>query len=207
MDYKREHTIETTTQALLIFIKNAVAGKVKTRLANTVGETRALSIYRALLQHTRNVALGVEADRQLFYSDQVESNDEWPAEDFEKFVQQGPDLGARMHEAFQSAFKAHDRVVIIGSDCATLTSQIVNDAFAALEQHDFVIGPALDGGYYLLGMRFFTPVLFENVTWSTDSVFTQTINKINTLGQSYTLLPELSDIDYEEDWNKYGWVL
>ena len=87
----------------------------------------------------------------------------------------------------------------------SLTVEIVQNAFQKLETHDFVIGPADDGGYYLLGMRTFVPTVFDNVVWSTEQVFPKTIENIQQLNQTYALLPTLSDIDYEEDWKKYGW--
>lgn len=193
--------------ALLIFIKNAEKGKVKTRLANTVGEERALEIYLALLAHTRKVAQAVDLDRLLFYSNFIEQTDAWPNEFFQKYVQEGADLGHRMLHAFQEAFKKHEKVVIIGSDCASLSSEILQDAFEQLEHYPFVIGPATDGGYYLLGMTAPEPSLFLDIEWSTDKVLPTTLARIQSLGKSYYLLPELSDIDYEEDWAQYGWKI
>lgn len=193
--------------ALLIFIKNAALGKVKTRLANTVGAAKALQIYRALMAHTRQLACTVSVSRLLFYSNFVDTEDQWSTNDFQKHLQQGNDLGARMQQAFSLAFEQHQKVVIIGSDCASLTSAIINEAFDLLDQHPFVIGPAIDGGYYLLGMNQFTPQLFDNMTWSTDTVLSDTLQRIESTGATYALLPRLSDIDFEEDWDKYGWEL
>jgi len=191
---------------VLIFIKNPELGKVKTRLAATVGDEKALQIYLALLQHTRGIAQSLPVQRLLFYSNFIEEADAWPAEEFEKRVQAPGHLGVRMAQAFQQAFKdAADRVVIIGSDCASLTKEVVLAAFDLLHNHDFVVGPALDGGYYLLGMRSFHPEVFEGIAWSTEEVFPTTIERIKGLGKTYALLPTLSDIDYEEDWEKYGW--
>ncbi len=202
----------SSNRALLIFIKNAQKGKVKTRLANTVGETKALKIYQALVQYTRKITQSVSAYRYVFYSDYVEDHDDWPTIDFAKYVQQGADLGQRMEQAFSLALEQRDKAIIIGSDCASLSPALIEEAFQKLDTHPFVIGPALDGGYYLLGMRHFTPSLFENIHWSTSTVFQETIQKIEALhpktgNSSYHLLPELSDIDFEEDWEKYGWEL
>lgn len=197
---------ENLSKALIIFIKNIEKGKVKTRLASTVGDDKALQIYQALLNHTREVATKVSATRHLFYSNRIEE-DEWSKNDFEKYIQKGEDLGIRMANGFKKAFEKNDKVVIIGSDCASLTPQIVNQAFEKLEENDFVIGPAQDGGYYLLGMNKFMPSVFENIEWSTESVFEKTIQNIEYLNKKYDLLPTLSDIDYEEDWLKYGWEI
>lgn len=193
--------------ALLVFIKNPEKGKVKTRLAATVGDDKALAIYKALMDHTRNVALATNTNRLLFYSQHINLEDNWSNEDFQKELQAEGALGTKMKFAFVRAFRNARKVVIIGSDCASLTPDIVGDAFAQLSDHDFVIGPAMDGGYYLLGMRSFEAAVFENIAWSTASVFPDTVKIIENLGKTYTLLPELSDIDYEEDWEKWGWDL
>lgn len=196
-----------STAALLIFIKNPEKGKVKTRLARTVGKDKALQIYLALLGHTRNIALSLEVERYLFYSNFVDKQDAWSNEGFQKEVQQGQGLGERMTNAFKMVFENHSKVVIIGSDCASLNSEIVKKAFEKLDNFPFVIGPAIDGGYYLLGMNTFQATVFENIEWSTEAVFPETIKKIEDLEQTYYLLPELSDIDFEEDWKKFGWQL
>lgn len=192
--------------ALLVFIKNPILGTAKTRLAATVGNEEALKIYKELLRHTREVSLKVNAKRHLFYSHFIDNNDEWNNQDFQKHLQSDGDLGEKMADGFQTAFqKKHQNIVIIGSDCASLTSEIIEQAFLYLNNNDFVIGPADDGGYYLLGMKIFTPEVFQNIAWSTESVFTSTIQIIEQLNKSYATLPTLSDIDYEEDWKKYGW--
>ncbi len=191
--------------ALIVFIKNPELGKVKTRLAKTVGDERALVIYKALMGHTRDIALAVSTDRLLFYSQEIHPNDQWSTTHFKKYLQATGDLGTKMKTAFQQAFQDHQKVVIIGSDCASLTPAIVKVAFQQLDKHAFVIGPALDGGYYLLGMNQYAPSVFDGIEWSTDSVLNDTKQRIKSLGLDYVLLPALSDIDYEEDWVKYGW--
>ncbi len=193
------------SRALIIFIKNPRLGKVKTRLAETLGDRRALDIYLELLKYTRDLAMEVEADRLLFYSNTIEEEDIWPKRHFRKLLQKGTDLGARMANAFQSTLTTYRKAIIIGSDCATLTPAIVERGFSALDQYDFVVGPATDGGYYLLGMRTFHPTLFSEMPWSTDTVLSETLKRIRHLPADYFLLPELSDIDYEEDWEKFGW--
>ncbi|MBK9339049.1 MAG: TIGR04282 family arsenosugar biosynthesis glycosyltransferase [Lewinellaceae bacterium] len=195
--------MDSRSNILLIFIRNPRLGKVKTRLAQTLGDAEALRIYLTLLEKTRQAALGSAAQRWLFYSDAVASGDGWPESDFEKLVQHGGDLGARMADAFRRAFAAGAaRVLIIGSDCPELTGALLDDAFAHLHHDDFVLGPTPDGGYYLLGMRAFEPSVFEEIAWSTDSVRTATLEKIRVLGKTCTLLPELSDVDTEADWRK-----
>ena len=194
-------------QALIIFVKNPELGHVKTRIAKTAGNKRALQIYIELMKHTRKIATAIDTSRLLFYSQEINRADDWSNDDFQKHLQVETDLGGRMSAAFAEGFKTHEKVVIIGSDCASLTPAIVQEAFEALDKNDFVVGPTFDGGYYLLGMRRFQPSVFENVEWSTESVFPTTIERINVLGASYHLTERLSDIDFEEDWNKYGWEI
>ena len=195
------------TAALIIFVKNAEKGKVKTRLAKTMGDEKALRIYLALLDHTRTVTQSVQVHRYLYYSNFIPDRDDWSPELFHKSVQFGPELGDRMSNAFKRVLQKHGRAIIIGSDCASLTPEILQDAYDRLNQFDFVIGPALDGGYYLLGMSDFFPEVFQNIAWSTPTVLDRTIQIVQSLGKSYYLLTRLSDIDLEEDWEKYGWKL
>ncbi|NND33499.1 MAG: glycosyltransferase [Saprospiraceae bacterium] len=199
--------IPTAPQALIIFIKNATLGKVKTRIAKTAGDQRALQIYTALLDHTREIAHSFEGERFLFYSDYIEQEDEWSAEAFKKCLQTGLDLGERMANAFEQVMKLHRPAVIIGSDCPTLTPAIISSAFTHLEKNDFVIGPAEDGGYYLLGMNRFSHYIFQDIAWSSEKVTSQTLRKITVRHQKYHLLPVLPDIDFEEDWEEHGWPL
>lgn len=194
-------------KALIVFVKNPVRGYVKTRLAKTIGDDRALAAYFMLLEYTRNIALKVNAHRYIYYSHFIDHNDLWSAGQFSKALQTGDDLGARMANAFQDVLKKHKKAVIIGSDCAELTPDIVISAYEALDHYPLTIGPALDGGYYLLGMEQYHRPVFEHIDWSTSSVFQQTINKANDLGLSFFLLPTLSDIDDEADWLKTGWAL
>lgn len=193
---------------LLIFIKNPELGKVKTRIAKTAGDERALQIYLELLRHTREVALQVDVRRILFYSDQIVGQDDWPSQDFQKMVQHGSDLGERMSNAFiLGLIQPDDKAVLIGSDCATLTPAIIETAFQKLNDYPFVIGPTTDGGYYLLGMTQHTRVLFNDMEWSTEEVLANTIERIKAMDKTYFLLPKLTDIDHESDWAEHGWEI
>ncbi len=190
--------------ALLIFIKNPERGKVKTRLAASLGDDRALAIYHLLLAHTRRVALEVPADRLLFYGQFIDEADDWPAAQFEKHLQHAGDLGLRMHQAFRYALdeRGYDRAVLVGSDIAELEPGILSLAFNRLTDHAFVLGPARDGGYYLIGMKKPQASLFKGMTWSTPTVCAETQERMRALGQTPYLLPELSDVDYPEDWER-----
>lgn len=195
-----ELNTEGTGRALIIFVKNPEKGKVKTRLAADVGDGRALNIYLQLLDITRSAACKVNCHRHLFYSDFVDDNDDWSSADFTKHVQCGDDLGDRMLHALQNVLNGDVRkAVIIGSDCPNIRSGIVESAFAALDEADVVIGPAKDGGYYLIGMKEPLSFLFQGREWSTPSVCSSTVRDLQSNGRSYFLLPELSDVDTVRD--------
>ncbi|WP_421798164.1 TIGR04282 family arsenosugar biosynthesis glycosyltransferase [Haliscomenobacter sp.] len=191
--------------SVIIFIKNPALGKVKTRLAASIGDEAALAVYHKLSQRAREVALALDVPRYLFYSDFIDANDAWDNTLFIKKQQAGQDLGERMHLAFVDTLQTSSKAVIIGSDCPLLTPEIVQLGLDQLGQYPFVLGPALDGGYYLLGMRKPAPELFENMEWSTEDVAKITLERIAESGASCYLLPALPDIDVEEDWQKYGW--
>ena len=192
---------------LIIFIRNPEQGKVKTRLAKDLGDQKALQIYEQLLDHTRRIARSVPAKRYLFYSNFIDRKDPWPESDFEKHRQPPGDLGDRMLRAFDLALAQVSKAVIIGSDCPGLSTEILQTAFEKLDTHDFVIGPALDGGYYLLGMKQLAPRLFLEMTWSTDQVFRETTRRMERSAAGYYCLPKLPDIDYAEDWERYRHLL
>lgn len=188
---------------LIIFVKNQVKGKVKTRLAETVGNEQALRIYKKLTDYTYSVADAVDTDRQVWYSDFIAIDDVWDESErvYAKKLQEGSDLGERMKGSFRQAFNdGYKRVVIIGSDCAEVTPEILADAYRELEEHDLIIGPSEDGGYYLLGMNKFYKRLFDDIPWSTASVLPQTLKTAKELNLAIHFLPELNDVDTEEDW-------
>ena len=187
---------------LIIFVKNPVLGKAKTRLAASIGDVAALEVYRQLLAYTKHVVQKLDALKTVWYSSHVEKEDIWTKGGFNKKVQIGDDLGQKMNNAFEATFaqEKSDAVVIIGSDCAELEERHVSEAFDALESNDIVLGPAKDGGYYLLGMRVFVPELFESIDWSTSKVAEQTLYAIKENNLSYLLLDELNDVDTVEDY-------
>jgi hypothetical protein len=185
--------------SIIILIRNPILGKVKTRLARNIGAEHALKIYKYLLRYTKSVVTQVECSHLVFYSDFIEYKDIWDNDNFHKFIQSGSEFGERMYNAFKIALKYHEKSLIIGSDCYEITPTILNNAFKQLDSYDIVIGPAEDGGYYLLGMKRLYSRLFRNKEWSTSSVLKDTINDIEKLDLSYYLLPVLSDIDEIED--------
>jgi uncharacterized protein len=187
---------------LMLFVKNPVEGSVKTRLAQTLGDKKALDIYLKLIRITESVARRVEAARQIWYSDKIENGDLFTDELYEKHTQYGDDLGVRMRNAFEEGFKkAFTKIVIIGSDCPDISIEIIEKAFDELDVVDVVVGPSEDGGYYLLGMNKFIPELFDGISWSTPDVLDQTIKKVVSRGNTIKELAVLNDIDTEKDLN------
>ncbi|MEO6850935.1 MAG: TIGR04282 family arsenosugar biosynthesis glycosyltransferase [Mucilaginibacter sp.] len=197
------HKTAMSNDTLLIFARNPVYGKVKTRLAATIGNDKALQIYRQLLEHTAAVTQPINADRVVYYSDFIADNDAWD-NNYSKAMQRGIDLGERMSNASKDKLETGaKKAIIIGTDCYELDTEIIANAFTQLSNYDIVIGPALDGGYYLLGMNSHYPKLFNDITWSTDTVLKETIARCAELGLRHFLLPVLSDIDDENDLLNY----
>lgn len=185
---------------LIIFYRNPELGKVKTRLAATLGDDKALAVYLKLVNHTQAITESLGVDKMVCYSHYVDKEDSWANDGYLKQLQKGDTLGDKLMYAVQDAFeKGYQSVCVIGSDCYELTEHILKEAFERLKSSDTVIGPAKDGGYYLLGMNQFVPDFFGNKEWSSASVSRDTIDDFKRLNLTYFELPELSDIDREED--------
>ena len=186
-------------QALLIFTRNPEPGKCKTRLAATIGDSAALAIYTFLLQHTARVARGLQqTDKHVYFSEFLGDGRIWEPETFVGHIQEGEDLGERMQKAFEETFEAgYQKVVVIGSDLYDLGPEDLAAAFASLDAHQAVVGPATDGGYYLLGLTQMVPALFRHKAWGTDTVLEATLRDL--AGVPTFLLPPRNDIDRYED--------
>ncbi len=189
--------------ALIIFQKNEILGRVKTRLATSVGDENALKIYKILINHTHSVSKEIETDRFVFYSDFIPEKGFASQRFFKERLQKGKDLGERMRNAFETVFsEGYNHVIIIGTDCVDLMPNHIQKAFSKLDQNDAVLGPAYDGGYYLLGLKKLIPEIFEEIDWSTDQVLNQTLTKLQELNYSIGIIDTLSDIDNIADWEK-----
>ncbi|WP_310556966.1 TIGR04282 family arsenosugar biosynthesis glycosyltransferase [Flavobacterium sp.] len=183
---------------ILIFTRNPELGKVKTRLAASIGNENALEIYKFLLNHSEKIVSQVNATRRVLYSEEINTNDIWNNQLFQKKLQFGNDLGEKMQNAFADGFiDGFKKIVIIGTDLYDLEVSDIENAFLALETHNVVIGPAEDGGYYLLGLRHIPENIFSNKKWSTASVLKDTLNDIQNL--KYHLLETKNDIDTIDD--------
>jgi rSAM/selenodomain-associated transferase 1 len=185
---------------LIIFARNPVLGKVKTRLARDVGAEKALEVYLKLLEHAHKTADQVDCTKHVYYTDGVDEFGLLDYFKFEKRIQEGSDLGERMHNAIKSGLdEGFQNVIIIGSDCIEITPQLIEDAFEALSSHDCVLGPANDGGYYLIGMSDLHPGLFKDKKWSSADVLLDSILDLQNEGLTYKLLATLNDIDTKDD--------
>lgn len=188
----------TSKKALIIFTRNPELGKVKTRLAKTVGDESALNIYKFLLKHTVAITKDLHVDKFVFYSEEIHKNDTWDSDIFRKRLQSGNDLGDKMHNAFVEVFNmGYEMAIVIGSDMFELDDEDLNTAFTALQTNSFVIGPAQDGGYYLLGMKEPMEKVFQKKDWGTATVLEQTLKDLE--GENLLILEERNDIDYFED--------
>ncbi len=186
-------------QAILFFVKYPTPGKVKTRLAKTVGFDKAARIYRQLAEENFAVLKSVDEADLIVMFDPPEDEPQvkqWLKEADYYFPQQGLDLGARLSQAFLNAFdNGYQRVIVVGSDILGLTAEIIEQSFVSLATFDIVIGPAHDGGYYLLGSHQHYPQLFSGISWSTEKVFHETCQIIKSKMLACHILQTLKDLD------------
>lgn len=186
-------------ERLIVFVKRPRAGEVKTRLAGQVGAEEAAVLYRSMAEHVLRATTSADAayDRVVEYAPADGGDDvrRWlPAE--RCVAQAAGDLGERMANALARAFaEGVSRAVLVGTDAPALGREHVAQAFAALRGADLVLGPACDGGYYLVGVAAPRPELFEGIAWSTPAVLEQTIERSRALGLRHRLLAELRDVD------------
>lgn len=193
-----DFTLAQSKNLLLIFTRNPELGKGKRRLAATVGDQVALAIYRFLLEHTVTITQHLYAEKEVYYSEEIWMDDLWDNATYGKQLQQGADLGERMANAFLKGFERQfEKIIVIGSDMHDLSQKNLEEAFTALEKNDFVVGPAEDGGYYLLGMKKFKSQLFENKDWGTATVLKDTLGDLTD--EHIAVLDEKNDVDHYED--------
>lgn len=166
-------------------------------MAKTIGDVAATEVYKVLLRHTALITEPLDVIKEVHFSDFVEEDDLF-SDQFIKKVQSGKDLGEKMKNAFAKGFQhGFQHIIIIGSDLLDITTQDIEEAFNALETYDYVLGPAEDGGYYLLGMNKLNSTLFENKDWSSNTVLQDTL--IDLKNKHIALMDERNDIDTYED--------
>lgn len=196
---------------MLVFVRAPQPGRVKTRLAASIGDQAALGIYRRLAEHTLREAAAV-ADEDVAV--RVHHTPAGAGDAVRAWLGAGPvylpqadgDLGARMEDAFTRAFaEGAERVVIVGSDLPDVSAALLRRAFALLDAHPAVLGPARDGGYYLLGLTRMVPGIFDGIAWSTPEVLAATLARFRAAGIEPAMLEELTDVDEVEDMPA-GWL-
>jgi rSAM/selenodomain-associated transferase 1 len=189
---------ENSENLLLIFVKNLELGKVKTRLAHSIGNQAAFEVYEHLLNLTEEVSLSLEnCTVHVYFSDFMDEK-RWKNQD--KFIQCIGDLGVKMKDAFQNGFSlGFQRIICIGSDLPNLSKSLIHQAFEELNQIDSVFGPADDGGYYLIGLKQVHHFIFENKKWSTGELLKETLEELEKNRILFQLLETLNDIDTLED--------
>lgn len=194
-----------TDERLIIFTRYPEPGKTKTRLIPALGPEGAAELQRSMTEDTLNNARRLKTRRPVSLELRYEGGNktlmqEWLGEHLTFRAQGGGDLGARMKRAFRDAFRAGARrIVIIGTDCPDLNSELLEAAFDALQRSDVVIGPANDGGYYLIGLRRPLPHLFDGIRWGSEEVLEQTLQRVREVEIHLSLLAWLSDVDRPED--------
>ncbi|MEZ4939157.1 MAG: TIGR04282 family arsenosugar biosynthesis glycosyltransferase [Crocinitomicaceae bacterium] len=183
---------------LIVFVKNILPGKVKTRLAEEIGEEKAVKVYRQLLQITENAIKDAQSDVEICFSEFIDS--ELFEGSYHFSMQSGNDLGERMKNAFHRGFqKKYENIVLIGSDLPDLHLKHITQAFEELKKSDLVFGPAEDGGYYLIGMNKMITFPFENKQWSTPDLFQKTKLELSQYEYQISELETLNDIDTYKD--------
>jgi rSAM/selenodomain-associated transferase 1 len=202
--------VTATRDAILVFVRAPERGRVKTRLAAQIGDDAALRVYRRLAEQAvaETRALGAGVSVRIHYTP-ADAGDEvraWLGRDAEYLTQVDAELGARMKAAFDAAFAAgHRRVVIIGSDLPELSADVLRRAFGLLDSNPVVLGPAADGGYYLLGLREMVPGVFDGVPWSTGRVLDATMARLRAAGCEPAMLETMRDVDEAADLPA-GWL-
>ncbi|MDA1276624.1 MAG: TIGR04282 family arsenosugar biosynthesis glycosyltransferase [Verrucomicrobia bacterium] len=190
---------------LIIFVKAPRPGHVKTRLAASIGPEEACAAYRMLVTELLD-RLNPLDQVELRYSpdDAIDEIQPWLRETWIAQPQGPGDLGARMENAFANAFTSGcARVALIGSDCPDVSVADVEEACQSLSAHELVLGPARDGGYWLIALRQSEPSLFSDMPWSTERVLRETVRRADAKGWRVRLLREITDVDTESEWKRY----
>jgi len=191
-------------QSILMFVKNPEEGMVKSRLASSIGDTAALDLYRCFVKDMMEMLTGTGYPYIIYFHPPYARSTivQWLGDTHLLLPQTGDNLGERMKNAFSEVFsKGYQNAILIGSDSPDLPGWLISEAFASLHNHDAIIGPSLDGGYYLIGFRAdtFLPEVFDRMPWSTQEVFTRTIDILQKEDFLIHILPQWRDIDTFDD--------
>ncbi len=199
--------MKTYNNSILFFVKYPEPGKVKTRLAKKLGDKKASALYRCFIQDLLETFKNVKADIHLYYTpgNSLQKFKDWLGNDHNYVKQPDDTLGGRMSESFDQTFSInYQKAIVIGSDSPDLGAEMINNAFNLLDNNQAVIGPAADGGYYLLGFnrKDFLTDIFKNINWSTDKVFSDTMKIFKNNKYKVAKLSKWHDIDTFEDLKK-----
>jgi uncharacterized protein len=194
--------------AVIIFLKFPEKNKVKTRLAEKLDPGLAEKIYKCFILDMMDTLNESGYDIKVFTNSagSIAKFKRWKNFKYDFYIQEGDDIGRKMFNAFKNIFSEnYEKIILIGSDIPEINLKIINDAFKNLDSNQAVIGPAVDGGYYLIGLEknHLNERIFEGVAWSTSKVFEQTMDNILISGLTCKTLDYLSDIDYYEDLKSY----
>jgi len=193
---------------LILFAKYPQASQVKTRLGKDLGDEKSAEIYRGLVEQivAQTQPAAKDYQRALFFDPPDRAGDfqKWFPIIEHQFPQEGVSLGDRLKNAFESSLKGRaSRVVVVGSDCPYVDQSLIQRSFRSLDFHDLVLGPASDGGYYLIGLKKLYYPLFQHISWSTGKVLSQTEDRALSLNLKIHRLPTLSDIDTLQDYQSW----
>lgn len=180
---------------LIVFLKKPELGKVKTRLAVGIGKQNSLLIYKNLVLKAINTFVG-NWDVQLHWAYDIPDNYK---NNSNSFIQTGTDIGEKMMNAINFGLVNYPKVILVGADIPRLNATVIGEAFKNLENSDLVLGPALDGGYYLIGTKKSYPDIFGLSKWSHEGVLNDTITIAKQLNISYSFTESLNDLDTKED--------
>ena len=194
--------VQYPDSCLLQFAKAPLVGQVKTRLESSLSKARCLDLHEALVRYQFGVQLESEITNLELWCGSEHEFFHWLTKgtNVRVVVQEGLSLGERMANAFADRLRQFSRVVIIGSDCPAIQADYIDQALSALNDDvPAVFGPAIDGGYVLIGLNRFNPALFDGISWGTDKVMNETRNRLEVLGWQWKELAPLADIDRPED--------
>lgn len=192
------------TECVIVLTKYPLPGQVKTRLVKQIGATGAAELYRAFVKDLLEKITDANLPLQVHFTPTEcrQYLEEWLGTNYEYYPQVDGDLGHRMKTAFSECFLyGTDRIILVGADLPDLPARILRQALEKLEEHDIVLGPAADGGYYLIGFRKegFAPEIFDDIEWSSDRVLMDTIAKIHLLNKTAVTLCQWKDVDTPAD--------
>ncbi len=194
---------------ILLFVKYPKNGGVKTRLAKSIGDAAAVSLYKCFVEDILSSLKGLNAHIWICYYPENAKDDMavWLGSSYFYVLQKGENLGKRMQHCLKRSFdKGFEKTIVLASDIPEISENIINNAFKCLENNDTVIGPSYDGGYYLLGFnkKSYTTEIFDDISWSTNLVYKETLGKIEEYKLQYSVLDKINDMDTIDDIRKFS---